>query len=90
MLIFCTLYSFKADRQIFFKGVNIFSIKCGANAQYVEQRRFNGAVYLYETDSAGDRDLNREKARKQFTRDNSVRFEGLESCHSTRLVFQSF
>jgi len=49
------------------------------NAQYVDQRRFNGAVYLYECDAnPGDRDLSREKARKQFTRESS-----LESEHET-------
>ncbi len=47
----------------------------GVNAQY-DQKRFNGAVYLYECDTAaGDRDLTREKARKQFSKDSSLESE---------------
>ncbi|XP_021965514.1 BTB/POZ domain-containing protein 6 isoform X2 [Folsomia candida] len=75
--IYTYRFNIKSDRQIFLKGVNIFSIKCGVNAQYGDQRRFNGAVYLYECDAAvGDRDLaTGEKARKQFTRDGSLESE---------------
>jgi len=71
--IYTYRFNTKADRQIFLKGVNIFSIKCGTTAQYPDQRRFNGAVYLYECDPVmGDRDLTREKARKQFSRDGAL------------------
>lgn len=57
--------SFKADKQIFIKGVNIFSIKCGLNAQFVDQRRFSAAIQLQEGEN-GDR------ARKVLTRDGTL------------------
>ncbi|CAL8109905.1 unnamed protein product [Orchesella dallaii] len=68
--------NFKVDREIFMKGANIFSIRCGVGPlAYASRREFSGALYLSEKEKERPHQQPPYLARKQFNKVGSLELD---------------
>ncbi|ODN04818.1 BTB/POZ domain-containing protein 6 [Orchesella cincta] len=68
--------NFKVDREIFMKGANIFSIRCGVGPlAYASRREFSGALYLSEKEKERHNQQPPYLARKQFNKVGSLELD---------------